>query len=524
MKEAFWIIDQLICQGIDRFCIAPGSRNTPLVVAAVEHPKAKTIVHYDERGLGFYALGYGKGAKRPAAVITTSGTAVGNLLPSVMEAHHSSTPLLLLTTDRPAELRDSGANQTTDQIKIFDSFVRWQADLPPTLTENYFRSIAAQAVFHSMQNAPGPVQLNCQFREPLYAPHSPLESGTPIHFTPPRLVPPKTKSDAKRGAILIGETGCDPRPILNLAARLKWPVFADILSNARLHPSNEQIRHFDWILKSHPDLKPETILHFGNRFASKKILDLGPTFHISPSPFLQDPNRTLLGRLQCDIVPFCDTFSAESDPSWLPLWKKLDEKIDAISKKQFQEEFPFTEAHAMRRLAEILPENSALFLGSGMPIRDADHFLFPKKCLGFFGNRGLSGIDGNIATAAGLSDGLFAPVVAFLGDQTCLHDLNSLPLLKKTAHPVTLLASNNFGSGIFSHLPIAEWPQFETYMAAAHSWRFEDAARMFGIPYLPFERISFDESALVELFTKRDENYRFQKELLEACLKQTALL
>lgn len=522
MREAFWMIDQLIQQGIDRFCIAPGSRNTPLVVAAAEHPNAKTIVHYDERGLGFYALGYGKGAKKPAAVITTSGTAAGNLLPSVMEAYHSAIPMLLLTTDRPAELRDCGANQTTDQIKIFSHFVRWQADLPPVLTENYFRSTTAQAVFHSMQNPSGPVQLNCQFREPLYAPIPPIPSGTPVRFAPSRLVPPPTRTQAKQGVILIGDTGSDPRPILELAARLQWPVFADILSNARLHPSREQIRHFDWILKTDPGLKPDFILHFGKRFASKKILDWTPSLHVSAIPFLQDPNRQLLGRLQCDIEPFCETFTAATDPLWLSQWKKLDEEIDAISEEQFRAESPLTEAHAMRSLTEILPEGRALFLANGMPIRDADHFLFPKQCLGFFGNRGLSGIDGNIATAAGISDGLGAPVIAFLGDQTCLHDLNSLPILKKTSYPVVLIASNNFGSGIFSHLPISEWPQFETYMAASHSWRFEDAARMFDLPYLPFEQVSFDRSALVELFTKREENYRFQKEFLSACLMVSA--
>ena len=138
MREAFWMIDQLIQQGIDRFCIAPGSRNTPLVVAAAEHPNAKTIVHYDERGLGFYALGYGKGAKKPAAVITTSGTAAGNLLPSVMEAHHSAIPMLLLTTDRPAELRDCGANQTTDQIKIFSHFCPLASGSSPCFNRKLF--------------------------------------------------------------------------------------------------------------------------------------------------------------------------------------------------------------------------------------------------------------------------------------------------------------------------------------------------------------------------------------------------
>jgi 2-succinyl-5-enolpyruvyl-6-hydroxy-3-cyclohexene-1-carboxylate synthase len=511
MKEAFWIIDQLIVQGVTRFCIAPGSRNTPLVVAAAEHPKAETIVHFDERGLSFYALGFAKGAKKPAAVIATSGTAAGNLLPSVMEAHQSETPLILLTTDRPAELRDCGANQTTDQVKMFSHFVRWQADLPTTLSENYFRSIVAQGVFHAGH---GPVQLNCPFREPLYQKREPLASGEPLIFKQSLLVPPPTQVDAKRGVILIGEIGESPQPILELAARLKWPVFADILSNARLQPTPEQIRHFDWILKTKHNLKPDFILHFGKRLASKKILEWPTTLHVSPSPFLQDPNRALKMRLQCDIEPFCATFEAGTDPSWLPAWQARDLSLEAALEARFATQAPFTEAHAMRTLGHLVPETHALFFGNGMPIRDADHFLFPKKCLSFFGNRGLSGIDGNIATVCGLSDGLDAPVVAFLGDQACLHDLNSLPLLKKTRHAITLIASNNFGGGVFSHLPIAEWPHFETYMAAHHSWNFESPAKMFGIPYLPFDQISFKESCLVELFTNRDENFRFQKSLL----------
>jgi 2-succinyl-5-enolpyruvyl-6-hydroxy-3-cyclohexene-1-carboxylate synthase len=166
-KVASWIIDQLVAQGIDQFCIAPGSRSSPLVLAAAEHSQTKTMVHFDERGLGFYALGYGKGIKKPAAVIVTSGTAVGNLLPSIMEAHHSSTPLLLLTADRPIELRFCGSNQTCDQVKIFSSFLRWEIDLPVEQEESSLRSFIAQGVFHTLANPPGPVQINCQFRESL---------------------------------------------------------------------------------------------------------------------------------------------------------------------------------------------------------------------------------------------------------------------------------------------------------------------------------------------------------------------
>ena len=147
--ESSWLIDQLVQQGVRHFCIAPGSRSTPLALAVREHKGAKLHIHYDERGLGFYALGIAKATLEPAAVIVTSGTAVGNLLPSVMEAHHTCTPLILLTADRPPELRDCGANQTTDQVKIFGPFVRWQIDLPCSMHENYFRSIGAQGYFYS---------------------------------------------------------------------------------------------------------------------------------------------------------------------------------------------------------------------------------------------------------------------------------------------------------------------------------------------------------------------------------------
>ena len=142
-QMAWWIIDQLVQQGVHHFCIAPGSRSTPLALAAVHHPKAHLHIHYDERGLGFYTLGLAKAKRIPAAVIVTSGTAVGNLLPSVMEAHHSHIPLFLLTADRPPELIDAGANQTTDQLKLFQNFTRGELCLPtadPLVTERYVRS------------------------------------------------------------------------------------------------------------------------------------------------------------------------------------------------------------------------------------------------------------------------------------------------------------------------------------------------------------------------------------------------
>lgn len=506
-----WFIDQLVQQGVRHFCVAPGSRSTPLVSAAALHKGAQIHVHYDERGLGFFALGIAKATQQPVAIISTSGTAVGNLLPSIMEAHHTSTPLLVLTADRPPELRDCSANQTTDQVKIFHPFVRWQVDLASVLDESYFRSIAAQAYFYALQNPAGPVHINCQFREPLYNPHLTIAEGKAISLRFPRHRVERVRTEYSKGLILVGRLPApdDILAILELAERLRWPVCADILSNGRCYPTVEQIKYYDWIKKP----TPQFILHFGERMTSKRIgewlKELQTEYvHVSPWPTLQDPARILTGRVQADIVEFCQVFEGNTDPKWLDEWQDCE--------PVFKEGGAFTEVHAMRSISEILPPDFAVFMGNGMPIRDGDHFLFPKECRGFFANRGLSGIDGNIATLAGIAEEM--PILGVIGDQAALHDLNSLPLLKKTKYPAVLLIFNNFGGGIFHHLPIVQSPHFEELWAAGHNLRFEQPAKMFDIPYVFFDRLEqvFESrtSAIVELFTDRNENYNYQKSLM----------
>jgi 2-succinyl-5-enolpyruvyl-6-hydroxy-3-cyclohexene-1-carboxylate synthase len=504
-----WIIDQLIQQGVVHFCLAPGSRSTPLVSALLEHKMAKAHIHFDERGLGFFALGIAKAMQKPVAVIVTSGTAVGNLLPAVMEGFYSYTPLILLTADRPHELRSCGANHTCDQTKIFSPFVRWQMDLPVEMHEDFFRSAVAQGVFAAMQNPPGPVHFNCPFRDPLYKRDLKITMGKPIEFRFPKFeIDPYTTKKA-RGAILVGRLPHpnDIPPILALAKRLKWPILADILSNARCHPTDEQVRYFDYMEKP----TPEFVLHFGERMTSKRILEWlkkirVESVHVSPFPELQDPERILTGRVQAGIGEFCKNFQAGFDPDWLQSWQGFD--------LEFKESPHFTEVHAMRKIGESLPKNYGVYLGSGMPIRDADHFLFPKEPKAFFSNRGLSGIDGNIATIAGLAEEM--PILGFIGDQAALYDLNSLPLLKKTKHPVLLVISNNFGGGIFHHLAVAASPHFEKYWAFAHDLQFEKAALMFDIPYAGFDRLDdfWGETAILELITDRAQNAEYQKKFL----------
>lgn len=502
--KASWIIDQLVAQGVLHFCTAPGSRSTPLVCAALEHPKPKVHTHFDERGVGFFALGIAKASQKPTAIIVTSGTAVGNLLPSIMEASHASIPLIVLTADRPSRLIDCGANQATDQTKIFSSFVRWETSIDETLNEESVRSKSAQSIFYALQNPPGPIHINCPFDEPLYQPNLPRTKGKPVHFSFPTQVASAYQTNASQGLILVGKLPKpdDIKPILELGKRLQWPIFADILSNGRNFPTKEQIYCSHWEEKPIPDL----VLHFGERLTSKSVpiwLKKIQTevIHISPYPHLQDPEQLLPGRVQSDILPFCQTFQANCDSSWLAKWRAEVPSIPASNQ--------MTEAKAMQELSEIVPETTAIFLGNGMPIRDADAFLFPKKCLGFFANRGLSGIDGNIACIAGLAEK--QPVFAIIGDQTALYDLNSLPLIKKTKHPVILLIFNNFGGGIFHHLPISASPYFETHWASNHDYHFETAAKLFDIPYLPFDQIknAFEQnrSQVIELITNRKENH-----------------
>ncbi len=539
---SFHLIDQMICQGVTRFCIAPGSRSTPLALAAARHPKAEIFVHPDERGLGFFALGCALGTTQCAALIATSGTAVGNLLPSVMEAKHSSIPLLLLTADRPSELRDCGANQTTDQIKIFQNFLVWQTDLPPpdaSLSEEFVRSQVAFAVSRAKIES-GPVQINCQFREPLYTAPASYRQGSLQPYFPSSLQPTEEQiayaeakiRRAQKGLILLGRlpAGLDPRPILALGKRLGWPIFADILSRAGSYPTPEQIRQFDYAIRSNKAPAPDCVLYFGGSFVSKYLPPWiqkakAEVLHIDTLGERIDTQHVRPARILAHPALFCEALQTKktTDLSYLERWQEIDRVLQETIEACFSEPHPFVEPDLMRKLASLLPKEANLFLANSMPIRDAGYFCASKGPV--FCNRGLSGIDGQIATAAGLSLSTQKPTVAVLGDQSSLHDLNSILLLRNINTPFLLIISNNFGSGIFSHVAIAqEDSHFEKLFAASHDLQFEEAAKMFSIPYSSLSQIDqletlFPASSarILEIFTSRKENACFQKRVLEKC-------
>ncbi|MDN3507711.1 MAG: thiamine pyrophosphate-binding protein, partial [Simkaniaceae bacterium] len=380
------------------------------------HPDAKTHVHYDERGLGFYALGIAKASGKPACVIITSGTAVGNLLPAVMEAFHAKIPLVILSADRPDSLHGTGANQTCNQKNIFGTY--------------------AKTIF----TYDGPTHINCPFSEPfLQTPPEFFSEKIPRKKTPMQ-IHPLPPIEFKRCIVIVGNGGDN-----ETAQKLGWPVFSDILSYGKRLPTPKI-----------PTDKCDTVIHFGGSFVSKKLqnyLEFSQPktyLHISHDGEIFDPFHLVTKRIFGNI-------STEKKPL-----------------ATFDEETTFDP------LFSTLEGFDTLFIGNSLPIRQADKSFFPEKPIKIFANRGLSGIDGNIATASGIADVSPGKTAAIIGDQTFLHDLNSLPLAKN----LTLIVINNGGGQIFSHLPIAKHEKLcEKYFINPHSMTFEHIAKQFNIPY-----------------------------------------
>ncbi len=552
------IIKELIHHGVRTFCISPGSRNSPLTVAAAEHPLAETFIHYDERGSGFHALGYAKGSNQPVALIVTSGSAVGNLLPPIMESYHDQIPLIILTADRPPELRDSGANQTTDQVRIFENFVHWQVDLPcpdQKIPQSYVGTTVMQGVSHALSEPKGPVHFNCPFRKPLLEtnheapPLSLHQSNRSMHSAQTAISLGRPQIDEKafeqiadelseyeKGLILVSRTEPidDIEKIYALSRYLQWPIFPDILSNVRSGGNGSGvIPYYDLIIKTlgaHEDYAPDAILQFGDHFVSSKLTDWIASkkpkahCHIASHIKRKDSIHSVTHRVTTDLNHFVEklpNYLSRSSPSkWLETWKELNQLTKKGVASYFKEHSELSEPHLFHHITEIIAPSSTLFFSNSMSIRNGDTFFCPESPVGkVFGNRGLSGIDGNIATVAGIARGSGKPLIAIIGDLAFLHDLNSLIQLQGL--PIKLIVINNNGGDIFSFLPISERKDvFKTYFQTPHDLSLEHAASFFGIDYESPQTIdeldttlSSPGSAIIEVKTKAGGNKKIHKEI-----------
>lgn len=547
-SQAYVLINELISHGIDYFCLSPGSRSTPLTHSVAMHPKARSFVHFDERGMAFHALGYAKASKKPAVIIVTSGTACGNLLPAIMEAHESSIPLIIFTADRPQELLDCGANQVTDQMGMFRQYVRWQINLAieESISDDCLKTTITQGIAKSTHDISGPVHINCMFREPFFGP---LELLSESSYT--RLISSektlssiqlgdlsKLLSAHKKGLIIVGYESfhsSDLGAIEALAKKLHFPFIIDIASFA-YQSIDSRILYYEMIVKHLKcnELKPTCVLHFGGGYVSKFLLEFisHATTYIHVDDKLKRQNPKHLSSYRVDIKPstFCELIlpylESATENHYLSLWKHLDDQIGQSIAAYFEKEGASSEPSFFHHLSSYDLSSFSLFIGNSMPIRDALNYYHPEKAPStIYASRGLSGIDGNIATSAGIAHGSNRKTIAIIGDMTFLHDINSLAQLKFLKHPLHLVVLNNNGGNIFSLLPIGKKEDLcRDYFITPHGLSFKEAAACFQIPYHSydnthaaredFERLmSSESSSIIEIAFEQKTNLKVHEEI-----------
>jgi 2-succinyl-5-enolpyruvyl-6-hydroxy-3-cyclohexene-1-carboxylate synthase len=521
-RFALTLVDELARAGVTDACLAPGSRSAPVALALAEHPGIRVHVHLDERSAAFFALGAAKRSGRPVVVLCTSGTAAANFHPAVLEADQARTPLLLLTADRPPELRGTGANQAADQLKLYGPAVRWfcEAGVPADdpAAGRYWRSLASRAWAEATGSPAGPVHLNLAFADPLVerdpaAPAPGRPGGAPWTAAPAgvRAAAPgevaalaEAVRAAPRGVLVAGwGADLDPDAADAFAAASGWPVLADPLSGSRRGPA--AISTYDGLLRA-PGFaaahRPDLAVRVGGAPTSKALtawLDASvPQVLVDPAGGWLDPARAATLRLTADpsallaataarlaggsLEPAAGSPPARPTPgpeapaaptpagAWLREWLEAErlarEAIDGLLDEWAE---PF-EGRVARDLVGWLPGEGTLVVGSSMPVRDVDAFARPRDGVRFVANRGLSGIDGFVATALGVAAAGDEPVAALCGDLSLLHDASSLLGAAGRPHGVVLVIVDNDGGGIFSFLPQAALPGelFEPLFGTPH--------------------------------------------------------
>ena len=463
------IVRQLIEAGITDAVISPGSRNAPLSLAmyAAAEKKLLTLhIRIDERSAAYFALGLAKASGRAVPIVCTSGTAVANYHPAVLEAHHSNVPLLVLTADRPANLRRTGANQTTEQARIFGGAVRYFADISGGV-------FPLELPLDSLHR--GPVHLNLQFEEPLL-PDDQDDWLSSIKVAPKDKHFGKSagtlKVNTTRGVLVIGHDrgGLTVAEANKIATDLNWPVIAEdplsfpaAISHAALFLASPAIRK---------NLVPETAVIIGRTTLSRSVNALIAS---AKSQIVIDPRMATVDTYRVADQRFIAAPKVESRPAdaeWHEQWQKLSQRTS----KLVADISNWSESALARELAKQL--EGAIFISSSRPIRDLESFASTRSGVETFANRGLAGIDGNISTALGIATDRKS-ATAIIGDLAFLHDLTGL--VGNSSANLRIIVINNDGGGIFSTLPQAGVPGFETVFGTPHGINLANVATGLGI-------------------------------------------
>jgi 2-succinyl-5-enolpyruvyl-6-hydroxy-3-cyclohexene-1-carboxylate synthase len=496
-------VDELVRCGLRHAVTSPGSRNAPLALTLAGRPELQTVSVLDERCAGFFALGMAKATGRPVVVTCTSGTAAANLHPAVVEAWQARVPLIVLTADRPPELREVGAGQSIDQIKLYGSAVKWFVEVgthePHRETAVHHRALACRAYWTAGGDRPGPVHLNFPLREPLAPQPEPLDAadwegradGRPWTELREHTAAPHADDVQElaariaaepRGAIVCGPIA-EPiaEPAARLAAACGWPLLAEPTSGVRCGPHDRShvVAHYDVLLRIERfagEHAPGLILRVGDMPTSKPLRTWAaqaPQVVLDPHAAWHEPTRRAELLLRSAAAPALDALAAavevrarEADTGWLTEWRAADGLVPPA----LEDAPDGFEPKILAALEPELPEGAIVWLSSSMPVRDVEaYFPASPKQLRFLANRGANGIDGVVSSAAGAALAAGAPAWLLTGELALLHDVGGLLAARRAHADLHVICLNNGGGAIFDFLPVAEHADpvlYEEHIAA----------------------------------------------------------
>jgi 2-succinyl-5-enolpyruvyl-6-hydroxy-3-cyclohexene-1-carboxylate synthase len=570
-------VDELQRAGVHNVVICPGSRSTPLAMVLASQNAIHTWMHIDERSAAFFALGMAKRLAQPVALVCTSGTAAANFFPALVEAHLTHVPLLVLTADRPHELRDNGAPQAIDQNRLYGTHVKWFVDVALPEANNsalrYIRTLANRAVALTCAAPAGPVHLNMPLREPLIPdaqpdqPLPPLKQRDPVawqgrpanapYIAVTASIQKLKDNDSQscllanihthpRGLIIVGP--CDdpdlPELVTQLAQRSGYPILADPLSQLRssslvspyVSASYDAFLRIDAFVER---VEPQLIMRFGAMPTSKPLLLYLKRYAsclqivIDGNASWEEPTQLASEMIHTDPVALCRELLSslsdvhEHDPQWIETWQQAEQRTRQGLLSAIQDFGPLFEGRVFTELAALLPPKTTLYVGNSMPVRDLDTFFWQSTSpLRIMGNRGANGIDGMISSALGASAvNKEGPTVLVIGDLSFFHDLNGLLAARLHQLDLTIVLINNDGGGIFSFLPQAAYPEhFEQLFGTPTGLDFAPVVQMYGGSFQRVsdwhtfrsvlnESISSSGLHVIEVPTMRDSNVQMHRQL-----------
>ncbi len=552
------LVDELVQAGVTDAVISPGSRSTPIAYLLAEHPGMKTWLNIDERSAAFFALGMAKEQQKPVVLLCTSGTAAANYFPAIVEARISRVPLIVLTADRPHELRDVGAPQAIEQINLYGNHAKWFVEMPlPDAAEDllrFVRTTICRAVATSIQRPAGVVHINLPLREPLIPD---FELAKTFHTARKQVAVTQGQwtiaeqqsnaismkiQQAERPLIICGTiTKLDfATNVLAFSNKIGAPIVADPLSGLRANglANNSVIDCYDTFLRFAEvveQLRPDLIIRFGAMPVSKALTNFIKSsgayqIVVNGDGGWSEPTGTADEMIYCDEVSFCEQLTeriTKGTASYCDQWQTFN-YVTKQGLGTVANSTEFQEGKLFANLSKLIPDNCNLFVGNSMAIRDLDTFFHQTdKDIHFYCNRGANGIDGVVSTALGVSASSNKPSYLVIGDLSFIHDLNSLVIAKMNQLDLFIIVNNNDGGAIFSFLPQAKVErQFDLLFGTPHGLTFSGVVDMVGGQYRKAESWSeveagfkaFDKMSglrVLEIISDRQKNVEQHQDLLK---------